>query len=453
MLSINFCNFKLPNKLVMLFLAIGVSWNIPLAAAAFAAAPTEISVAGTKMYDYSAMVRHQAGVDCGLHALKNAIALYNNLSGLISDRLRDTQLQGESVGQIPTMAGCRAGIGRAVGTLDPESIYQLAAKLDSPFNFALENNRLLVLDNLDNDDLARTREQNNQLATVIEEMRLGEPFVQAFVLGSMGERWASDAGFIQQGEGHWVAAVLERRAVDGPVYLHMANSAGGAAGINFDLALAQKLLSLLSRLDPQELKFRGLNNLFMALGNNMDDANAVVTIVQEIVDEAIFQGVFFLSSFDKEALGSILSTIDNTQLSESNRVLAAKLFKKLISGGPASSSASKAPSKTEARQPAREARAEQLSKEEIHKRPSVAPKATMPSGQEKSADYATRLAQVLRAQRSKTSGMASSRPSASATQIKPPAPVAPKPASTSANQRADYQRRLADVLKAQRAKR
>lgn len=314
------------NKIIKLLLSgiVLVVCSTSLYPAAFSDKPVERPlIDGIKLFDYSAVVVPQVGVDCGLHSLKNSIALFNYFANVIDEQERNRQLKSEAIGAFQGMNVCRIEAGRPAGSLDPEEIATLALKLEDPFDI-IQRDKLLILDNLSDIDLMRSDNQNKQLATVVEDIQAGNPFVHAFILGNMDQ--------VGKKDGHWVAAVLRREGAGDALEIHTANSSG-PDGIGFDIAMARQLIAFLNRLNPKELRFRIINELFNTLNNNVRNQlyDAVVKNIEAIVAEAHAQNVFNLSSFKAEELINILVDIDSTILLRENQQLKNDLLEQLLS--------------------------------------------------------------------------------------------------------------------------
>jgi hypothetical protein len=253
---------------------------------------------GISILDYSNMVFPQQGVDCGLHALKNSIVLFNYLTGIIDVQERNRQLQSEALGHIPSMNACRLRLGGSAGLLETQDILDLAQQLEYPFDVPVKNNKLLILYNLNRqenlDSQIRTTQQNKQLAGLIEDIASGVPFVHAFVLGNMDE--------VQASSGHWIGAVLARDDQGGPLVLHMANSI--LSGFDSDVAMGTMLINFLSALCVEDLRYGVIRALSGSFERNLDDNHfeAAIKNVRDILEEVNEQGVANVPAFREQAL-------------------------------------------------------------------------------------------------------------------------------------------------------
>lgn len=264
--------------------------------------------------DYTGMTYNQQGVDCGLHGLKNSIALYGYLAGDITFEDRTRILQSNEIPSLGSMPSCRIAINKTSGMLDPEEILMLTEKLASPYNNALLNERLLLLDNLANPTLMRSSKEVKQLADTAEHVQKDQPYLQAFVLADMNQ--LGDAG--NQASGHWIAAVLQVHGTGKPATLHMANSltslSSRNASLRFDERLGKQLMAFLSTAHPDELRFKSLEDLKVSLGNNTSKElfEAALIDANNLIHEARYQNILSSERFANEYIPIIERALQQT---------------------------------------------------------------------------------------------------------------------------------------------
>lgn len=253
--------------------------------------------------DYTALVKPQKGADCGLHGMKNSIALFNYLTHSIDKAERNRQLQSDSLGNLGTMNTCRALINIPGRELDQEELHVLAKQLTPPYNLPLLNRKFLILDNLLNPYIDRTGEQNYQLAEIVENLNNGTPFVHAFLLGNMDQ--------CSQRSGHWIAGVIKREDIGGPITLHLANSSATyvrsdanirKAIFDYDRNIGQLLMQHLQQLDAHTLRLKAIIILRNALNRNINEHNYMAALINisDIIDEAILHNILTSPGFEQE---------------------------------------------------------------------------------------------------------------------------------------------------------
>lgn len=305
----------LKTAIALLFCA---GYALPIQAADYAQEPTQIYTDGTvSVIDYSDMIIEQENLDCGLHGLKNSIALFNFLTHTANEQERNAQFLSRTIGQFENMRTCRQRIDAGPGTLDPEAIYQIAKQLDAPFNAAYRNNKLLVLDNLSHPETQRRSKENKQLANIVEALQNGTPFVHALVLGNMDETGTR--------VGHWISCVIARDDFEGPVVLHMANSSGPQSHA-FNKELGIQLMRFLNKLNPRALKFQRIQFLMGILSNNLNNRNyeAILINIRDIINEAVKQEVLTTPDFEarhKPALTLSLKAVPASFLTQEHQHL------------------------------------------------------------------------------------------------------------------------------------
>lgn len=292
-------------------------------------APTQIYTGdGYTILDYTAMTKPQEGADCGLHSLKNSIALFNYLQGTTDITERNRQLQSDTLGNLGNMTACRTKLGVASRYLDPEELTTLTKDLNAPYNIPLKDNKLLILDNLLNPYITRTDEYNYQLAEIVENLQNGTSFTHAFVLGNMNE--------LAQRAGHWIAGVIKRDYSGGPITLHLANTTLyideadiREAIFTYDRTIGQQLMNHLRQLNPRNLRLQAIQNLREELNKNINISNfsAALINIRDIIDQAIQQNILTHQAFEQEYrpfLQNILNKIPTDFLT--NEELERKLY-------------------------------------------------------------------------------------------------------------------------------
>ena len=308
-----------------------------LQSAAYHSQPNEIYTCDQyRILDYTMTVKAQEGADCGLHSIKNSIALYNSLTNKYNEATRNHRLQNDRIANLGNMEQCRELIGVGNRYLDPEELQPLLAQLKGRYSIPIRENKFIILDNLKRPDTPRFSAQNAQLARVIEHLQNGTPFVHAFILGNMNEDG--------QRAGHWIACVLERKEHGDKLNIHTANSSASHVHTDTDIRLAiqeynkdlcQQLVQLLNSSDLATLKYQWIEHHKENLQKNINHHNfkAALTDIQELIEEAALNNIFTDTIFQNDILPTIFQSllmINEEYLSAEDAQLKTSLFELLM---------------------------------------------------------------------------------------------------------------------------
>ncbi len=248
------------NKTIIVFLALSSSFTGFI----YGASSNEKELVKSnelRIIDYSPEVVKQEGVDCGLHAVKNALALYRYFTKKIPTKdLFLKQLKNVSVRSYPHMPACRIAVtGKSISRyLGGDQVLAFAQLVDFPLN------KITVLENISEPHY--TQKERAKLARLVEKIKSGKPVVHAFVLGNMseiagmrtttsGQKIVTTMGTM----GHYIAALLIKKPGK-PLTFYIADSLGERPEQN--ILLVSRLRSLLESIDPQKMKFEQINAYF-----------------------------------------------------------------------------------------------------------------------------------------------------------------------------------------------
>ncbi len=214
-----------------------------------------------KIATFSPETVKQEEVDCGLHAVKNALAMYNYFTQQTKTKATFLdQLKKISVGNFPHMPACRfavtgTDVSRYLGGDEVEAFAQLVG-------FSMNN--LTILENISEPHY--TQDERVKLAQLKEAINRNDPVVHAFVLGNMseitgtlintsGQEVTTTIGTM----GHYIGAILVKMP-NKPITFYIADSLGERPKQN--IMLISRLNSLLASINPTNMKFAQIHDHF-----------------------------------------------------------------------------------------------------------------------------------------------------------------------------------------------